>query len=493
MKKVRRFINGARKRGRPTILILIALLALGLTACDFGEPLPTPTPTRTPILPTATPTPSPTPTATPTPTPTLPPGLLLPPTPTTPEELPSLPADLYFVREGMLWLWLAEGGTLQQITPAESAKSTEILDYRSTANGTALFYVTAAGELYLFDRVKWEHTFIPTAGRLIGAQGLHFEVTPSGEKLLYLAWDVRPTAGSRSPGPSAAAWITDAFGTLLAIDVQDVRQVQQVLGLCEGNAERPCSAFRLNPAGTTIAYLDAGGIWFSQLTEAQDPAPQLFASYPEESDVVWELLEWSPDSRWLLVKKRAGEKSQRLLLDSEQGILHEVPHTTCEDPNCRVEAAWGGAHQGLWIAQDLPARGCLYHVQPGLPGEPLNVTFEICEMHGWPLHPISLQPLPDGWVAFTHRGCGPGCSGPAPGLYYLHESQFRPVALLHEAEGTTRWTTDGAAFLYLDATGRPIRLGRVDGGGFWNVTEILAGGTHLRWNQLTLVTPEPGP
>ncbi|MFN2285190.1 MAG: hypothetical protein ACK2UQ_12270, partial [Anaerolineae bacterium] len=100
------------------VLILLGIIA-ALSACEMpGTPMPTPTPTRTPILPTATPTltPTPTPTATPTvtptPTPTLPPGLLLPVQAVEPQGWPALPTELYFLRGGRIWVWLAEGGAL---------------------------------------------------------------------------------------------------------------------------------------------------------------------------------------------------------------------------------------------------------------------------------------------------------------------------------------------------------------------------------------------
>ncbi len=515
--------------GRRVALVLWLSLIWIISGCQMGTPEPTPTPTRTPILPTATPTltPTPTPTATPTPTPeptpTLPPGLILPPEPSAPQtdEWPALPADLYFLREGQLWQWLAEGGVAEAIPPStdtltDTASLTEttetegtssnptVVAYALTADGRYLVYATASGEAHLVDRAQWESIPLPTSGRLVKdatAAPTRVVITPDGRWMIYLAWDVRPQA---SQGLEQEA--KHPFGTVLALDLQRPEALQHILGLCESDAQQPCGDLRLSPQGTHVAFSDHHGVWIGELTqgEATNETPPARLAMPAaalgDEALRWKLGDFSPDQAWLSLEIHSPTTQTLALLpiaellanppdqdddDNKDDEGGSVPYLLSEltvGAEERLSADWGA--QAMWAAVDTPEIGCLYQIWPDAATAAAIVSEGICHASGWPLHPDAPQALPDGGVAFLHHGCGAECPGPAAGLYFLGpEAQFRPIALLNDDDlsGAIRWTDDGSAFVIQDANDVPTHIGVTSNGRFWDVAARLEGATSLRW------------
>ncbi len=482
--------NEMNKRAQPTTVqhnimhyVVLSLTSLVLLfGCQTSEPSPTPTPTRTPILPTATPTLSPTPTptatATPTltPTPTLPPGLKLPTTPVAPDPdtLPPLPTDLYFLRDGQLWVWLAEGGQFQSI-PTANDGTHNILDYRITADKRYIAYVTDNDELYLFDRAQWQHMHIPTSGRLINENKVYFDVTSDSLKLIYAAWGVQLSTGDSHPTN------TQDFATFLMIDLENPLQIQNSLGICVSTEDKICQGFDLSAEGEQIIYTDGRGIWLRNLSE---PEPRLLLSYEEHTP--WEPLSLSADHQWLLLKSSPGNTPTFALLSLESADIFVVPNSGC--PNCRIEASWGT--EGLWLSKDNELEGCLQKLSPNEADPSLQPTYQLCQAGEWALHPTSPYTLPDGWVAFIHRGCGTDCPGPAPGIYFLApDEQMHPIALMPEVQGTLLWGAEGAAFIYFDQNNAPKYIGTTDTNGFWDVHLKLQNAHTFQWDQPTSLLP----
>ena len=470
------------------VLILLGTIA-ALSACEIpGTPTPTPTPTRTPILPTATPTltPTPTPTATPTvtptPTPTLPPGLLLPVQAVEPQGWPALPTELYFLRGGRIWVWLAEGGALDAIPIAAEEEAVAddgaILAYRVTPDKRFIVYITDAGKLYVFDRALREHTYVPTAGRLIeelaDSPGIAFEITPDGHYLIYVAWGVQPTLPD-TPGTATAY---PPYGTILALDLTDVRQPERELGFCNSTTVAKCTGLTLAPDGSQLVYEDSSGVW---LTPLEVPEPRLVL--PREEDPGWHFTAWAPNSRWLILKAQSEQGAALALFNIATEQLIPIDISCPQD--CHITLSWG--EQSIWVSTDSPEQGCLYEIQPASDESTLEITYGKCLIDSWALHPTSPLALPDGWVAFVHRGCGVNCDGPAPGLYFLGpEESTRPIALLDDAEGSALWTADASAFLYFDPENRPYRLGVTGSMGFWDVSRALEGAHTFHWGEITM-------
>jgi hypothetical protein len=456
-----------------SIFGIMLLLIVMATGCETPTIAPTPTPTRTPVLPTPTPThtPTPTPTATPTitptPTPTLPPGLLLPPQPTELQGWPALPTDLYFLRDGKIWMWLAEGGALESVPVAVEGET--VRAYRVTQDKRYILYVTNADKLYIFDRAQWQHTHVPTAGRLIDDWGVFFDVTPDAHYLVYLAWGIQPTAETVTDG--------NLFGTVLAIELTNLRQAQRILGFCASAGDTGCVGVHLAPDGSLVAYEDGAGLW---LTALDKPEPRLVLS-PTETPP-WRFKDWAPNSRWLIVEARTAEGTLLGLLNATTGEISPIGDVACVE-DCHIGLSWGS--QSLWLFTDTPQRGCLFQIQPAFGDTPMSMPYETCALDQWALHPASPLALPDGWIAFVHRGCGDGCPGPAPGLYFLGpDVAAHPIALLDQNDGIALWALDGSAFLYFDAENRPCRLGVTSGTGFWDVSHPLEGAHTFQWGAL---------
>jgi len=451
--------------------ILLLIIILITTACVPSTPSPTPTPTRTPVLPTPTPThtptltPTATPTITPTPTPTLPPGLLLSPTPTALQGWPPLPTDLFFLRDGQIWLWLAEGGAVESLPVA--AEGEHVLTYRVTQDERFFLYTTDAGKLYAFDRAQWQHTLIPTAGRLLDEQGSYFDVTPDARYLVYLAWGIQPVTETLTTHQH--------FGTVFAIELTDLRRPQRTLGYC-GIGTTPCTGVYLAPNGNLVAYEDGAGLW---LTALDNPNPRLILPATEAGETPpWQFKGWSPNSHWVILEARTAESILLGLLDVTTGAIFPFGDVCAE--GCRIGLSWDA--QSLWMFTDTPQQGCLYQVQPPTGNAPPAMPYQLCALDAWALHPASPLALPDGWVAFLHRGCGDGCPGPAPGLYFIGPDEaVHPIALLDHNDGEVLWTHDGSAFIYFDADGAPSRMGVTDGSGFWDVRAALEGAHDFRW------------
>ena len=465
------------------LLILLVLLA---TACQVEEPQPTPTPTRTPILPTATPTltptptPTPTPTVTPTPTPTLPPDLLLPPQAAQPEGWPPLPTDLYFLRDGRLWSWLAEGGALEAIPIAEDVADEDVLAYRVTPDKRTIAYVTASGKLYVFDRAQWQHAAIPTAGWLSDAGRIYIDITPDARYLVYMAWGMQSTAPA-TPEEAPA----QPFGTVLAVDLADPRQPQIELGFCKTVADRPCTGLQLSPDGANIAYADGEGIWISQFIR---PEAQLLLPYSEGA--VWQPYAWSPDAQWLVLEAWNNEGNEMAMLNNVTGQFNPLADIVTCGAGCQTNLSWE-TPGGVWLSTETDQEGCLTRVQPATVSTPITATYRTCQIGPWALHPTAPLALPDGSVAFAHHGCGEDCPGPAPGIYILGlDDVTHPIALLAQTQGNVLWTADGSAFLTLDPAGQPASLGVTGSAGFWDVRQILAGAHTFHWGALTIPQPD---
>ncbi len=504
--------NHADTKGGARVIVfaLGILLIIALSNCQPDEPEPTPTPTRTPILPTSTPTPTLTPTPTPTPTPTLPPDLILRPPALKPETWPKLPQDIYFRREGRLWHWLAEGNILERIPMVEETAQDQVLSYQLAAAGQFIAYVTTSEKLYVLDRALWEHLYIPTTGQILTDDTVAFDMTPDGHYLVYIAWGVYPnTEAEATPPPSDAP-----FGTLLAIDVENLRNPQIILGLCESDpsptSERHCQDLMLSPDGTRLVFTDKHGLWMSQLPDGN---PQLVAAYPSEDRTVWQPLAWSPEGERLLLRVQRGREQELTLLQFEEvkeqdnpeprtiAQFQVLPETQC-GKDCELEFAWGPAGNwgpdglwkpaGVWINKiDLTdSKGELYLIETSSEGEP-QITRRKSIAHYGALRPTEMHPLADGRVAFIHQGCQ-DCAGLQTGIYYLElDDSVRPVALLSQPGGSLLWSYNGNAFLYFDPTSNPTWLGLLSNSVLWDVVSLLDRAGDFQWVVPYPPTPPP--
>jgi hypothetical protein len=476
-------------------LVPLLLCAAALLGCQAPDPVPTPTATRTPIVPTATPTSTPTPTATPTPTPTvtpsptLPPGLVLPPTPVTIESCPPLPSDLAFLRDGDLWLCLAEGAAMDRIGVSPDAEGGAIVDFRIAPGGGRVAYLTDAGELWVLDRAERVHIRMPTSGRLLNDGRAYFDLADNGSTLIYLGWGVQATSGPAVASPEG--------GSLLSLSIDAPRRRQEILGFCAGTLVSPCRGFVLSPNETTLAMVDETGVW--RIDRGAPEAPRLLGT---TSNVKLQIRSWAPDGLWLLLEAPgSGGVPDLGLISTQAEDLPIVLSPTCPTGPCATGEAWAVSEEGrtyLWMTWDTGSVGCAGRVFPD-PGQPLQGVALECLTASVPLHPRSPYAgdallVLSADLAFLQGGL----TDPVDGLYALRagpvqdaenalEMELLPIALLPTGVGaadapwTVLWADSGAAFVVSDAVERPVYLGTLTPPAFWEVRTLLEGARSLQW------------
>lgn len=535
----------------PLLLAVVLLLAgcgaAGRTATPIAAPTCVPQivtavpPTATEIPPTPTygrgyippetrramPTSTYPPTPTPTPVPYYPRRTLSPG-----GFLPSLPADLFFLRDGRLWRWPAGGEALEALSPAEGPGAEPILDYRLTPDGTVIAYLTASGRLFVLDRSVGEAILVPTLGELgteFNERGLlssddgsgiyldQFDLTSDGRYLVYLAWGIESGDLGRVPGLAAALLRTRqadlSSGTLYAVDVRNPGQ-QAELGRCAARQDDDwrvgCSGFLLSPDGRQVTYFDGEGMWVAQIPEGE-PRNLAERFRPVKSDnpkagALWRPYQWSADGRALLVHGTFYEATGLVAVDIASGQVWNVPGT-CFSPDCCVHGAWGLG--GVWVAEIGPGggagpaspwQGCISFVQM-TGGETLEIATTISRTGSGPLWPTALHPLPEGQLLFAHQGFADS-GGQQSGIFALHaDGTLNQVArlpvfvrppyksILSLCYSTSvMWSSDGAAFLYLvgpwldvGMPPGPVALGFSDGSELWDVQAVLQRAHRFHW------------
>jgi hypothetical protein len=458
---------------------LLGLCILLISACQTPTVAPTSTPTRTAIIPTATPTPVPsstptlTPTSTPTPTPTLPPNLVLQPTAQPLWDWIELPANLFYLRDGRINVWMVEG-THVEIPLLSEDNAADVIRYRITPDGRYIAYVTSTGKLYRLDRATWEHTFMPTSGHLIERGTAFFEITRNGEEIIYLAWGTQPSSASTPLS-------TEASGTILAIDALQPHSKQQIIGFCQGSNDIPCQEFSLSPDENTVAYIDSLGGW---LVPRNGEKPLLVAPHTVEDNYVD--MSWSPDSRWLLLRR---DDQQVTLLDTKDTAFTPVTIALCRNP-CELAFSW--TTDTLWYTNQQKTPACLSEINPGAlfadqTNGQLNVTQVICQMDSGELRPYAPYALTNNKVYFLQRGCEEPCAGPSPGLYVRNsDNTIFPVALGMNADGIIKWTNEGSAFLFASSSSETRYLGLLNIPGYWDVTSLLQQTHSFEWDEVAI-------
>lgn len=463
----------------------LAVVALALVGCQPTEPAATPTPTRTPVLPTATATPIPTstptatPTNTPTPTPTLPPGLILAPTATRTGICPATTADLFFLREGRVWVCLAEGGLPEQMPVAAETADAAVIAYDVTHDSRYVTYVTAKNSFWVLDRALGQHTHVPTSGRLLNENQARFAVSDDGSTLTYLAWGVQVSSGPMLE--------VERGGVLLSASVLTPTLRQQELATCRASASHPCQGFQIAPDKSQLAFVDGQGVWL--LTVPADEEPRLLVTLPAAGV---RLHSWSPDGAWVLLQATGDgdvgtSPAYALLSVSAENESLPALQPLCA-AGCDDEAVWATSADGvrLWMTWDDGTQGCVASLDPYAAGamtQPVAPGNRICEAQTLALHPSSPMGGPaaaalGGLVTFYQRAA----PGVAAGIYALtSQAELRGVALLPDTQGTVAWSPDGAAFLYAAQNGQASHLGALRNGMFWDVRDLFMGAQTFLW------------
>ncbi len=513
--------------------ILLLLWGLTLAGCTAPAPEATPTPTRTPqaldvtatalpiLVPTATPTPTPTNTATPTntPTPTPTPIPTFPPMAQEPQGWPALPHDLFFLKEGRLWVWPAQGQNLESLDLPAGQEKEQIIDYRIAPDGLRAVGLSDANHFYAFDRISQTVSLLPTAGYLRGRDGnAHFEISADGQRLIYIAWGVQPGSG---PAYSVSQVLPGApdYGTVMELPLAHPER-SETLGFCAAiraaGVERPCYGLAVGPQRQVI-YADGRGIWAAGAILTPPPAvdasgsplptptpparptaatgPRMIApqrSVTGDECGFYQPEAISPDGQWTLLRARCTEGTILAVIQNSGGPIYELPATHC-NVACEISAAWGP--EGLWIGSSQRGNpsGALQLYQMSFAAAPQPVYTLGSDIVG-PVWPTQLHPLTNGQIGFAHQACA-ACPGMEAGIYFLNADRTisrgaslpickpdtpAPVCWI-EHQGSVSWPADGSTFLYQDAEKNPALLGFTDNVTLWDVREKLKGARSFTW------------
>ena len=468
------------------------------------------------------------PTWTPISTPTPQPSPGFPSEAVTPQGWPLIPNDLYFIRDGSLWHWPKEGQVLRQVVaaPQQSSSSggklarlvfgpgpTGATAYRLTPDGRYLVYTfigatsaTLEPEMIVLDLVTGESFPISTASNFgyfsLGRPS--FDITPDGRYVVYIAWNVRPTTVSRSPGLSHSAILPSAggneYGTIFAVDVQNINREFE-LGYCTARSEYGwelrCDGFVLSPDGTRIAFSDGRGVWLSDVPQG---TPRLVAEHQLLSGFcgVWRVRSWSPDGKHLLIDVGCYEGGYSAVMDADTGEVREIPHTWSY-PGPYVSIAWIQDGASLLVNHINFESGVgpayLVQVPAENPAQESVVISATWPSDVWPTEPHDLS---DGRIGFANQQCVDSV-GMRPGIYTVGRDgtglEFispLPAIPCHVSEGirtafgTVLWSPNGMAYLYFRrdeqwASQANLLLGLTDGSVLWDVRELLANAHTFQW------------
>ena len=477
------------------------------------------------LTPDSTWTPWPTPTWTPISTPTPQPSPDFPSEAVKLQGWPSLPTTLYFIRDGSLWRWPKEGQTLQQVVaaPQQSGSSsgklarlvfgpppTGVTAYRLTPDERYLVYTfvgaTFEPEMIVLDRVTGASFPISTAINFeyfsLGMPS--FDITPDGRYVVYMAWNVRPTTDSRSPGVGRSVVSPNTggneYGTIFAVDVQNINREFE-LGYCTSRSEYEwevrCDGFVLSPDGTRIACSDGRGVWLSDVPQG---SPRLIAEHQHRNNFcgVWRVHNWSPDGKRLLIDVGCFEGGYSAMMDVDTGEVREIPHTW-NYPGPYVNITWIQNGAGLLVNHINLASGIgpAYLVQVSAE-DPAQETIVISATWPGAVWPTEPHDLSNGRIGFTNQQCVDS-TGMQPGIYTIERDGtglkfVSPLPAIpcyvsegiHGAFGTVLWSPDGAAYFYFTrdeqrASQTNLLLGLTDGFALWDVRESLANAHTFHW------------
>jgi len=406
------------------------------------------------------------------------------PIPVTNGSLPTLPADLYFLRAGAVWRWPRAGVAVERVV----AQSVEM-----AVQG---FAVASEGGQVVAQIFKLDRPDVFAEWRVVdpvGGQPTRDVAVEAGE------WDT-VDAFEVAPGASYVVYSTVGgtggdCGTPVYVAMLDGSSVTRLLGDCDrqrsdqAGGECRCRGLRLSRNGGRLAYSDGSGdLWVVDLPDGE---PRRLVE--GDFETLREPRQWSPDGRYLVVEDGLGECSGSILWDVDTESTLEL------DSACMshlAETAWS-REPGTLILTTGGVSPTAWHVTDSGP----SATFKQLRRL-WPErltggNPVTASPveLPGGDIGFVVKNDDPTVF-PGVGVFRMRQNGAGvqliaglPPGSPDDGElageysgvfGDVHWSPGGGAFLFagLDASSGPhipTLVGLSDGSAVWDVSDVLRG------------------
>jgi hypothetical protein len=395
--------------------------------------------------------------------------------------LPSLPADLFWLRDGIIWHWLSSGGSPQALSGANAARSAR-RDPTGPVGPPESFQVSTDGATVVyplrferkdgdgFTRDEIEFVIVDTGRgtetmrtRVAGFLG-GFVLAPDAEWIAYLAFGVADDGQ-----PTSRVWRLDLRAGAAPI----------ALASCAGD----CEGIAIDPAGATVAFGDDQGLWLVGAS-ARATAHLLAANIPEER--AYRPSSFSPDGRRILADVSLFEGGTKTAIDVASA--YERGLGVFEYVCCRADLAWSRSGQAL-----LRATVGTLHRDPvgnaGLSEALLPSVGGPWDEHGASTRAmVSPVDLGDGHVAVAVRALDDNRDSRS-GIYVVDRVSraWRRVIVLPpidasdedavndvaQAAGHVVWGVGGRAFAFQDRMHAVV--GQLDPPVAWDVPAWLAG------------------
>lgn len=443
------------------------------------------------------------------------------PTAVTEGQLPPLPADLLFDREGTIYRWPREGGSIEAVWEAEPgmelyqpfASWENPPSWRLSADGSRLIALertdaahpeaaTRAPRLRfsVLDLDSGLRVAVPFAGALRGEDS--WDISADGSRVVFLVHGTRdglpvpvePGANHGSMPATIYGIDTDRSGQPVLLGTCDTFQAEPV----EEHMLNGCRGLKLAPDGRSLSYSDGQGLWLMDLPDALEaetrPPGRLIQPHfygPREGQItIYRPQTFAPDGRSLTVILQGYEGRSHGVLDLPTGGAFPIPHSD----EWITESALAWDDHGRVLNARRGDRNILDRFDPSAPEpERLESLLPVRPLLPGSYNASAPHPMPDGSIRFllrtalegVYRGNGAFSVDPETGAW---RRLVALSALPSDSEGWTSaiWSPDGLAFVEAEPSPRTdgveaVRVGLVDREMLLDATSLLGEAENLAW------------
>lgn len=443
------------------------------------------------------------------------------PTAVTDGQLPPLPADLVFDREGAIYRWPREGGAIEAMWEAEPgmelfqpfASWENPPSWRLSADGSRLIALERTDATHpeaaaraprlrfsVLDLDSGTRVAVPFAGALRGEDS--WDISADGSRVVFLVHGTRdgfpvpvePGAHHGSMPATIYGIDTDRSGQPVVLGTCDTFQAEPV----EEHMLNGCRGLKLSPDGRSLSYSDGQGLSLMDLPETLEaetsPPSRLLQSHfygPREAQItIYRPQSFAPDGRSLTVMLQGYEGGSYGVLDLPTGGAFAIPRSDVHQTGSAL--AWDD--RGRVLNARRGDRNILDRFDLSAPeAERLESLLPVRQLLPGYYNASAPHPMPDGSVRFllrtalegVYRGNGAFSVDPETGAW---RRLVALPALPTNSDGWTSvaWSPDGLAFVEAVPSPRTdgveaVRVGLADQEILLDATSLLGEAKSLAW------------